>query len=307
MLIFRRTVSIFLAVIGTLALVLAIVSRVAYAAVFNTDTYVETVTEVVSLSELRSEVSTFVTDSIVDGAQLDSPKLVYVLRRAKINPDTFQKTVRNVVETSVDNYMQSEQFMTLWSTTNRTAHEQLMTVLKDTSTPAKDFTIDASQLVKEMALSIADPKGVVSKFVPLKEFVPEKDNFEFKLIEAKSVQDLRDGLDAASKIKWALLVGSVVLLLASWLIFGRTRGAHRVVALSLTGAGIITLIAKQTGASAVADNVDEKAVEAAKAIYSIVTSPLTGYAIALLVIGLAGFGATFYKRTAQVDQASGSL
>ena len=75
MLIFRRSVSIFLAVIGTITLVLALVTRVAYAAVFDTNTYVDTVSEVVSLSEMRKEVSTFMTDSIVEGVKLDSPSL----------------------------------------------------------------------------------------------------------------------------------------------------------------------------------------------------------------------------------------
>lgn len=306
MLIFRRSVSIFLAVIGTITLVLALVTRVAYAAVFDTNTYVDTVSEVVSLSEMRKEVSTFMTDSIVEGVKLDSPSLTYALRRARINPDNFRDDVRSMITTSVDTFMQSEKFMTLWKNTNKMAHENLMTIVKSDSEVTNNFNVDATELVTSLASSITDPAGKITKFIPLKEFMPQDQKFDFKLMDAKAVNNLRDGIDAASKIKWAFFFGSIILLLLSWLAWGRTRGAHRVIAISIASAGIITLIAKSSGSSAVSNAVDDKAQEAAKAIYSVITSPLTGYAVAFIILGLAGMGATFYRRSSD-NQASGSL
>lgn len=307
MLIFRRSIAIVLAVLGTISLTLGSMTRVAYAAVFDTETYVLTVTEVVKLSSLRNEVSQFVTDSLVEGAQLDSPTVTNLLRRANIDPVKFRDDVREVIANSVNSFMQSKQFISIWSNTNRVAHEQLMALLTSDSAATTDFSIDARELVTAMATSLTDPKGVISKFLPLKNFVPENQAFEFKLIDATSVQDLREGLDAASKIRWALIVGSVLLFAAAWLTFGRSRGATRMLAIAVACAGVLTLIAKSTGSSAVKNAVDVDAKAAAEAIYSVVAGPLTSYGVAMLVMGIAGMAATFYRGSKATDQASGNL
>lgn len=307
MLIFRRSVAILLAVLAAVSLALASITRVAYAAIFNTDTYVETVTKVVELSSLQNEVSQFVTDSIAESVQLDSPNITYLLRRANINPGKFRDDVREVITNSVDSFMQSEQFISVWANTNRMAHEQLMTLLSSDSAVTNDFTIDASELVTAIATSLTDPKGVITKFLPLKNFVPKDKLFEFKLIDASSVQDLRNGLDAASKVRWAFLFASLILLLIAWLIFCRSRGAVRMVAIAITCGGLVTLMAKSAGAGAVKSAVDNDAKDAAQAIYSVVTSPLTSYIVAMVLIGAVGIGATFYRGTKTPDHASGSL
>lgn len=293
----RRSMAIFLAFIATITLVAALVVRVAYNTVFDTDTYVETVSSIGQLDSMQGKVSTFVSDSLVNGAQLDSPQYSALFRKVGVNQATFRDTVAKTVYESVNRYMKSEAFITLWASTNRTAHTQLMTLVKNDSPITQDFVVDLSPLVKAAATSLDDPTNAISKVIPLNTFVPTKGTFEFKLIQAKSVEDLRTAVDIAGKARTGLLLSSLVVLALAWLLFGRTRGAHRLVAIAFVVAGTITLVIKAVGKNVVHGVVDVSARDSADAIYAVTTSPLTTYAVVVLILGIAGFGATFYRRT----------
>lgn len=301
---FRRGVAIFLAFLATIMLVAALVVRVAYNTVFDTDTYVQTVAAIAENPESLSRVSDFISNSFTDSADLGNPKLDPLFRRAGIDQSKFELQVRSILQKSVYEFMQSQTFTTLWEGTNRAAHSQLMALINSDSTVKQDFMVDLGPIVKAAAMSIQDSNGYIAKIIPLKTFVPQETTMQFTLIQASGVEDLRTAVDIAGKARTGLLFGSLFILAMAWLLFGRTRGAHRMVAIAIASAGTITLVIKAIGKNVVHGVVDVSARDSADAIYSVTTSPLTGYAVFILMIGFAGFGATFYRRTAH--QASGN-
>jgi hypothetical protein len=94
-----------------------------------------------------------------------------------------------------------------------------------------------------------------------------------------------------------LLIAAILMLALAWLVFGRARGAHRLVALSIFGAGLLTFVARAIGENVIGAIVNDDAKTSAVTIYTIATEPLTGYAVFVLMIGAIGFAATFYKRS----------
>jgi hypothetical protein len=293
----RRSVAIFLASLAIGALVCALIVRVAYATVFDTDTYVETVSEVVNEDGLQSKIVAFATDEIVKATRVNDPSLAPLFSRAGLNQSQFQDTVTRIVSDSVTSFLGSEKFRMLWAETNRTAHTQLMALARSETPVTKDFMIDLGPIVRAAAAEIQDPTNTISKIIPLTSLVPSDESFEFKLIQASGVEDLRSAVKVADRSRMQLLIAAILMLALAWLVFGRARGAHRLVALSIFGAGLLTFVARAIGENVIGAIVNDDAKTSAVTIYTITTEPLTGYAVFVLMIGAVGFAATFYKRS----------
>ena len=293
----RRSMAIFLAFIATITLVTALVVRVAYNTVFDTDTYVHTVTAIAENPDSLSRVSDFISNSFSESADLGNPKLAPLFRKTGINQGEFETKLRTILQDSVYSFMQSDTFITLWGDANRAAHTQLMALIKSDSTVTQDFMVDLGPIVKAAAMSIQDPNGYISKFIPLKTFVPQDTKMQFKLVQASGVEDLRTAVDIASKARTGLLFSSLFVLAMAWLLFGRTRGAHRLVAIAFASAGVLAFAVRAVGKTVVGNIVTTEAKRSATTIYSITTAPLTGYAVFVLILGIAAFGATFYRRS----------
>ena len=295
--ILRRSFAILFTVLATLMLATALVVRVAYNAVFDTDTYVQTVTAIAENPESLSRVSDFIENSVVEAAHIDYAQLSGVFRKVGINPGDFEFRLRGLIHESVYSFLQSDQFITLWANTNRAAHTQLMVLAKSDTPVTKDFVIDLGPIVKAAAMSIEDPNGYISKIIPTKTFVPQDTKMQFKLVQASGVEDLRTATDIAGKARTDLLVSAVFFLVLAWLLLGRTRGSLRIIAVAIASAGIVAVVTRIVGKNVVGNIAGTEAKLSATTIYSITTAPLTGYAGLVLILGFAGFAATFYRRS----------
>ncbi len=293
----RRSFAILFTVLATLMLATALVVRVAYNAVLDTDTYVQTVTAIAENPESLSRVSNFIENSVVDAAHIDYAQLSGVFRKVGINPGDFEFRLRRLIHESVYSFLQSDQFITLWANTNRAAHTQLMVLAKSDTPVTKDFTIDLGPIVKAAAISIEDPNEYISKIIPTKTFVPQDTKMQFKLVQASGVEDLRTATDIAGKARTDLLVSAVFLFVLAWLLLGRTRGSLRVIAIAIASAGIVAVVTRIVGKIVVGNLAGTEAKLSATTVYSITTAPLTGYAVLVLILGIAGFAATFYRRS----------
>ena len=293
----RRSFAILFTVLATLMLATALVVRVAYNAVFDTDTYVQTVTAIAENPESLSRVSDFIENSVVEAAHIDYAQLSGVFRKVGINPGDFEFRLRGLIHESVYSFLQSDQFITLWANTNRAAHTQLMVLAKSDTPVTKDFVIDLGPIVKAAAMSIEDPNGYISKIIPTKTFVPQDTKMQFKLVQASGVEDLRTATDIAGKARTDLLVSAVFFLVLAWLLLGRTRGSLRIIAVAIASAGIVAVVTRIVGKNVVGNIAGTEAKLSATTIYSITTAPLTGYAALVLILGVAGFAATFYRRS----------
>ncbi len=292
----RRSLGIFLAFFATFALVGALVVRVAYNTAFDTDTYVHTVTAIAENPDSLSRVSNFISNSFTDSANLGNPSLDRVFRKADIDPSVFETRLREILQESVYTFLQSDIFKTLWANTNRTAHAQLMTLIRSDSTVTQDFMIDMGPIVKAAATSIQDSNGYIARIIPLTTFVPTKSKMEFKLVQASGVEDLRTAVNIAGAARTGLLSSAVVLYLFAFNVFGRKRSSLLMVSIAIGAAGVLTLILRAIGKSVVGHVVTAEAKQSATTIYNITTAPLTGYAVGVLLIGVAGVTATFYRR-----------
>lgn len=292
----RRSFAIVFTVLATLMLATALMVRVAYNAVFDTNTYVDTVTAIAKNPDSLSRVSNFIENTVIDSAHIDDARLAVVFRKAGINPGEFESRVRQTIHESVYSYLQSEQFITLWANTNRTAHTQLMALARSDTPVTEDFTIDLGPIVKAAAASLQDPNGYIAKVIPLKYFTPNGDSFQFKLVQASGVDDLRTATDIAGKARTDLLVSAVFLFVLTWLLLGRKRSSLQVIAIAFASAGIVAVVTRIVGKIVVGNLAGTEAKQSATTIFSITTAPLTGYAVLVIVLGCAGFAATFYRR-----------
>lgn len=295
--IFRRALAITFSVVAMFLLAASLIVRVAYNAALDTDTYVSTVTKIAEDPESLNRVSDFIENSLLDSMHLNDPQFYSSLQKAGIDGAKFESQARQVLHESVAAFISSDQFLKLWATTNRAAHTQLMTLVNSDTPATQDFMLDFGPVMKAAAAAIHDPDIKISTIIPLKNLIPPNETFQFKLIQANSVEDLRSSVNMADKARTELILTVTVLLALAWLLFGRTRGAHRVVAITIFSSGLASLAIRAVGKMVATNLASDEAKKSAEAIYTITTAPLTGYALFVLTIGAVAFGATFYKRT----------
>ena len=278
----RRLLATILLTLSVVALAASVLVRVAYSTVFDTDTYVETVNKIVDLEQSRVEVSKFITDSVLGSVELQSGEYIALLQAIGIQPSLFRSRIEKVVQISVDKYMKSDEFHTLWSSVNRTAHEGLMKILNSDTPVVKDFTVDLGAIVKDASKRLSDPSGFIEQVVPLDTISPQSGEFTFTLIDANNVDDLRKASHTASQARWQLMLATVALLFLAWLTLKRTRVATRVCAISVCVGAIVALIVRAVGGTFVSGQVEADSKEAAQLIYSVVTAPITALAVTSL-------------------------
>lgn len=305
----RRAFATFLSLVAVLLVVFALVVRTAHNELFTTDRYVQTVTALAGTDQLQKDVADTVTDGIIDNAGLDSPDVNRILRRLRIDPAEFKDRMRGIVHDSVLGFVQSDTFRALWQETNRTTHEQFVTLL-DSSAPATALKVNLGDLTKAAAESVTDSGGYIGKVIPLARLAEGAGDTSFELMSPETVDTARSVSGLTSTLRWALLLAAGLLLVAVWLLLGRGLASVRTVGIVIALAGLATILLQKVGAGITVTAAGDADKETVRTVYEIASGPLVGYGTFVLVIGAVVAGASVAGRglaRRRAGQASGSL
>ena len=305
----RRALAVLLSLLAVVLIVLALVVRTAHNELFTTDRYVQTVTALAETEQLQTDVADAITDGIVDNAGLDSPDVTKGLRMLRIEPDEFKDRMRGIIHKSVLGFVSSETFGTLWADTNRTAHEQFVSLL-DSDGPAAPLTVNLGELARAAAKSVSDSGSYIGKVIPLEQLASGAGDTSFELMSPDAVESARTVSGITSTLRWSLLLAAAVFLLFVWLLLGRRMSSARTAAVVLAIGGLVTVVVQRAGANITVSFAEASQEETVRAVYGVATDPLVGYGVTVLVAGLVGVALTFAAPAlarGRSAQASGSL
>jgi hypothetical protein len=295
----RWTAVVILLVLVGLLTVSSVLARYARSEILDTDRYVTMVAPLASDPVIQGAVTDRVTDEIftqVDIAGLtedaltalteDRPRLEPVVGLAPVIVGQAENFVRDTVGTLVA----SDQFESLWTEANRTAHDRLAAVLTG-DTRVEAIQLDDSGTVSlNLAPIIERAKTLlVDRGFAFADNIPAVDK-QFVLFESPELVQAQRAVNALDKASGVL--PWLTLLVAAGAVWAAPRGS-RLRALSAVGATfvvamVVLALAVMIGRSLYLDALppEVRSPEAAAVLFDAAATPLRTMLRAVLVTGL---------------------
>ena len=158
--ILRTTISIILCVLGVICLVLAPITIWGRNLLLDTNRYVQTVTPLADSPMVQAAVVTAVTkqvDQHIDTSEILSQALPP--KAVKVLAGPTQSALNQLVATITTKFVESPAFHKLWVSTNRAAHEQIVSILTGKELVNGDIKIKSGNIVLDLSQVVQNVKA----------------------------------------------------------------------------------------------------------------------------------------------------
>ena len=273
----HRKLSIGLIVVAAVLAFLATFSIWANRQLLETDNWVETSTELLEDEAIRTELSTFITDTLYANVDVQSELEKRLPPDLKPLAGPAAGGIRQLTNELANEALQRPRVQQAWETINRVAHQQLITVVnEDTGEPV---TLDVGDIVSQVGQEAG--LNVAAKIPPGAgeiEVIPADD-----LDSARTIVNLLESLAL-----WLTIFALGLFALAVYLARGWRREALRAVGFAFIVVGIAVAAARGLAGDYVVDSLATTAsVEPAVSdAWEIGTSLLSAGAGALIFYGI---------------------
>jgi hypothetical protein len=274
---------------GTVVSLIVVASLIAFLAVFSiwakrqmleTESWVETSTELLEEQEIRDQLSIFITDAIYSNVDVQGEL------EARLPPDLKPLAgpaaggIRDLIQRGADEALQRPRVQQAWETINRAAHEKLIEVVQEDT--GEGVTIDLGDIVAQVGSEAGlDVAGKIPPDAGQIEVLPPDE-----LSTARKAVNLIEGLAVVLTLLAIALFG-----LAIYLARDRRRETLRMVGFALIAVGLAVALARSLAGNVVIDALASTAsVEpAVRDTWEIGTSMLSDGAGAMIFYGIVIF------------------
>jgi hypothetical protein len=251
----------------------------------NTDDWVSTSDKLIANTKIREAVADYLVTTLYENVDVEKELEDILPGETQNLAGPVSGAVRSVAGTGANEVLQTSKAQELWRAANRTAHEELLAVLKDekenVSTGEGEVTLNLGTLVT----NLADEVGIGQS---LAEKLPE---------DAGRIVILRSNeLQTAQRIATAIQGLALVLTLLTFLFFGLAvwlSSEDRWVTvlfcgIGLVAAGLAVIVFRSIAGGIVVDQlVQEETIKpAAEEAWSIATSLMVSIAITVIIFGI---------------------
>jgi hypothetical protein len=277
-----RLVPTILIVIASILLFLAAFAIWVKRQALETDTWVETSSELLENDDIEVALANFIVTELYANVDVEA-------RVAQILPPELQGlagpaagALRELALRTAEEALSRPAVQSLWEEANRAAHEKLLAVIDD-GDAAQDgtVTLDLGTIVG----SIGEEVGVGAN---LADKLPA-DAAQLEILKADQLEAAQTGVRVLKTLVWLLAAIAIVLFaLAIYLARGRRRETVRVTGIALVVVGALVLLGHKLAGNAVVDSLTTTAAAepAADATWTIGTSQLVAIGQAALVYGV---------------------
>ncbi len=273
----HRKLGIAVIVIASVLTFLAVFSIWANRQLLETDSWVETSSELLEDPEIRGQLSNFMVDAIYANVDVQGELQQTLPPRLQPLAAPAAGALRGLLDQLFNEALQRPRVQTAWENLNRAAHEKLITIVEeDTDEPV---TLDLGTIVEgvgaQAGLNIAD------KLPP--------DAGQIEVIPADDLSSVRALVNLLEKVAiWLTLLALILFGVAIYLARGWRREALRAVGFAFIVVGIATAAARSLGGGVVVEALaSTAAVEpAVQNTYDIGTSLLSDGAGAMIFYGI---------------------
>ncbi len=249
----------------------------------NTDNWVSTSNRLLQNEEVQARLSNYLAEQLFENvdvqAELEAtfpPKLAPLAGPAagalhQLAPQVAQRA------------LSAPRFESLWSAANRRAHETLLEIVdggsSTVSTSGGEVTLDLNALLTQVGGQVG---GSLASKVPA-------DAGKLTILKSDQLSTAQDAVGLVRHLPVVLILLAVGLYaLAIYLAGPRRREALRGVGFSFVVAGVLALVLRHFGGSAVVDSLakSDSVKPAVDAVWSIGTSLLVTVAVSAITFGI---------------------
>ena len=244
----RRAVPIILIVLATLIGILSVLAIWVKRQALETDTWVDTSGQLLEDETISDAIGDFLVASLFDNVDVQGEIASKLPPQAEPLAGPLAGGLRQLANRAADEALQSGQAQAAWEAANRAAHQKLIALLEDegefVSTTDGVVTLDLTDLVTQLSANLGLPGELASKL--------PAGAASIEIMKSDELSAAQSALKAFRTIGW-ILVGLTFLLfgLAIYLARGRRRETLRAVGFSFVMIGVVALVARNAGGSAV--------------------------------------------------------
>ncbi len=277
-----RLVPTILIVIASILLFLAAFAIWVKRQALETDTWVETSSELLEDDDIEVALANFIVTELYANVDVEA-------RVAQILPPELQGlagpaagALRELALRTAEEALSRPAVQSLWEEANRAAHEKLLAVIDDGDAAQDgDVTLDLGTIVG----SIGEEVGVGAN---LADKLPAN-AAQLEILKADQLEAAQTGVRILKTLVWLLAAIAIVLFaLAIYLARGRRRETARATGIALLVVGALVLLGHKLAGNAVVDSLTTTAAAepAANATWTIGTSQLVAIGQAGLAYGI---------------------
>ncbi|MPZ86217.1 MAG: hypothetical protein GEV28_39950 [Actinophytocola sp.] len=148
--------------------------------------------------------------------------------------DKVPEAARQLVDASITNFVESDQFQPAWVKLNTEVHPQLLALLRD---EGGRLAVEGDAVVLDLGVVAADVKArFAADGVPLADRIPDIDS-KVQVLSGSAVRQAVPAFDLLEKLSVALPIAAIILIA-----LGLTLSARRGQTLIVTGIGLVVVM-----------------------------------------------------------------
>jgi hypothetical protein len=251
----------------------------------NTDDWVSTSDRLIQNPTIRAAVGDYLVDQLYENVDVEAELKSILPGDTKELAGPAAGGLRQVAGDGAEKVLETSTAQSLWEDANRSAHEQLISVLEDkgdaVSTSEGNVSLNLGSLLTNLASQVGIGQQLAEKLPP----------------DAGQIEILRsDQLKTAQNIAVAIKGLALLLSILTFVVFAAaiylSRDSRWVTVLfsgiGLIAAGFAVIVARHIAGGVVVDQlvVTESAKPAGEATWSIATSLMTSIATTVIVVGV---------------------
>jgi hypothetical protein len=279
----RRGTVVSLAALASILLLLAAFAVWANRQLLETDTWVETSSELLENEEIQSALSVLLVDVLYENVDVEGEVREALPSDVQGLSGPVSGAIRELATQAAREVLATAPVQALWEEANRTAHETFVTVIEGggdkVSLQDGAVTLNVGTIVEQLGNRVGfDVAGKI----------PD-DAAQIEIIQSDEISAVQTGADILTTVAWVLVILALGLyVLAIYLAKGWRRVALRTTGWSFIGVGVLVLILRSvTGGVVVgalaANEASEPAIDS---VWSIGTSALKAIGVSLITYGV---------------------
>jgi uncharacterized membrane protein YozB (DUF420 family) len=251
----------------------------------NTDDWVATSGHLIQNQTIRAAVGDYLVDQLYENVDVEKELEEILPGDTKDLAGPAAGGLRQVAGDGAEKVLETSTAQTLWEDANRSAHEQLVSVLEDkgdtVSTSEGDVSLNLGSLLTNLASQVGIGESLAEKLPP--------DAGQIQILHS---DELKTAQNVTIAIKGLALLLSILTFAAFAGAIYLSRGGRWVTVLfsgiGLIAAGFAVIVARHIAGGIVIDQlVDvESAKPAGEAAWGIATSLMTSIATTVIVVGV---------------------
>ncbi len=250
----------------------------------NTDDWVHTSDQLIANPTIRTAVANYLVDQLYENVDVQQELKGILPGETKQLAGPISGGLRQVAGNGAEELLKSSTAQSLWEDANRSAHEQLVSVLEEkgetVSTEGGRVTLNLGSLVTNLANQVGIGANLAEKLPP-----------DAGQVEILRSDQLKTAQNIAVGVKGLALLLSILTFAAFAGAIYLSRGQRWVTVLlsgiGLVAAGFAVIVARHVAGGIVVGQLvaNESVKPAAEATWSIGTSLMTSIATTVIVVG----------------------